>query len=168
MLLSIARATDKQPKLQPDFDLDKYLGGWYEIYRSKSARFEGDNLFESYRKEQPNQIQMNFMHKVNGINDQGTGVADIDPHSPARWSVTLRRYFFPRFIKFDYEVIETDYYNYAIVFSRNVFMGVVKSEFVWILSRHKTLDDKTVNHCFEVIERETGITRNELERAKQQ
>jgi lipocalin len=41
----------------------------------------------------------------------------------------------------DYQVWETDYDNYSIVYScTQIVPGILKSEVTWILSRSKTLD----------------------------
>ncbi len=159
---------DPQPiKLQEYMDIDKYQGKWYEIYKSKNVGFEGDYLWETYKKEAPNKIAMHFCHVVKGKEDQGDGVATFDPARPAQWSVNIKKYFFPKFFNFDYRVIETDYDNYSIVISKNQFLKIFKTEYVWIMGRNKVLDPKIVAHCMDIIERETSYKRTDMILAKQ-
>lgn len=39
-----------------------------------------------------------------------------------------------------YDIIETDYQNYALIYSCSKRFGIIKNEFAWILSRSRTLD----------------------------
>lgn len=157
----------EDPKLQENMDINKYLGKWYEIYKSKSVGFEGDYLWETYTKEAPNKISMHFSHVLKGKEDQGDGVATFDPARPAQWSVNIKKYIFPRLFTFDYRIIETDYSNYSIVISKNQFLKIFKTEYAWIMGRDKVLNQKIVDHCMEVLERETNFKRSDLILAKQ-
>lgn len=50
----------------------------------------------------------------------------------------------------DYEVVDTDYTNYALVYSCiNLPLVDYKDEFVWILGRTKSLDIKVINNLKE-------------------
>jgi lipocalin len=44
----------------------------------------------------------------------------------------------------NYNVISTDYKNYALVYSCIPILGVAKDEIVWILGRKKTLDSSII------------------------
>ena len=149
----------KEPKLQDNLAIDRFAGTWHELYRTKNARFEGANLKESYTKVAENKIKIHFEHDVNGIHDEGDGEATFDPARPAQWQVVFHKYFFPRFFPADFRILETDYDNYCIILSKNTYLWVFTTQFAWIMSRHKNLDQKIVEHCFKVIERETGLKR---------
>ncbi len=163
----ISQLQPGDPKLQEYFTIDRYIGLWYEICRSKNITFEGDFLKESYTKDGPTTIGTHFSHVVNGKEDKGEGIATFDPSRPAQWSMKIKKYLFTRLFTFDYRIIETDYDNYSIVLSRNKFLWFFKKEYIWIMGRRKTLDDKILQHCFEVIEKETHHKQDFLEMAKQ-
>jgi lipocalin len=51
----------------------------------------------------------------------------------------------------DYHVWATDYTNYSLVYSCKIFLGVVKYEAAWFLSRTKTLSDADLNNLKSII-----------------
>ena len=47
----------------------------------------------------------------------------------------------------NYNVIDTDYTTYSLVYSCSLsFFGIVKTEVAWILSRSRTLDQTIINN----------------------
>jgi len=118
------------------FDLDRYLGTWYEIARLPH-KFEKDleQVTATYTLRDDGKISV-----VNrGFNtkskewEEAEGKAWIpDPETPAK----LRVSFF-LFFASDYKIIELDQndYAYAMVTSSS-------KEYLWILSRTPQLDEK--------------------------
>ena len=51
----------------------------------------------------------------------------------------------------DYRVLDTDYSNYAVIYSCADILGVAKNENVWILSRDVVLSDNLLNRAKDVI-----------------
>jgi apolipoprotein D and lipocalin family protein len=49
----------------------------------------------------------------------------------------------------NYWVVDTDYENYSLVYSCKSYLGIMKSEAVWFLSRKRTLDDGRVGGLVE-------------------
>ena len=45
----------------------------------------------------------------------------------------------------DYRVLDTDYKNYAVVYSCTDIFGVAKVEMAWILSREQVLEERLMN-----------------------
>lgn len=61
------------PNAQPqqNFDLDRYLGRWYETYRSKSISFEdGECVTAEYSKRDDGQVRV-FNSMQEWINGEG-------------------------------------------------------------------------------------------------
>ena len=51
----------------------------------------------------------------------------------------------------DYRVLDTDYSNYAVIYSCTDLLGVAKIEHVWILSRDVELEDRLMNHAKDIL-----------------
>ena len=47
----------------------------------------------------------------------------------------------------DYRILDTDYSNYAVIYSCTDLLGVAKTEYVWILSRGIELSDDLLNQA---------------------
>ncbi|XP_022344558.1 apolipoprotein D-like [Crassostrea virginica] len=127
-------------KTQDPFDINKYLGDWYEIYKFE-ASFEG----------QQRCIRANYQMKEDGhIRVQNTGIEDgksitaigdgyaPDKNVPAKLEVR----FSDKAPYGKYWVLDTDYENYTFIYSCTDLAGLSHIEFAWILSRTRTLDDK--------------------------
>ena len=138
------------------FDINRYLGKWYEIARMKSFKMESGNCSKAeYSLIDNNNIKVKNTEIRNGITYTAYGVA----------STTVKESVFS--IKFennkglgDYRVIDTDYENYSLIYSCGYFGE--KMEFVWILSRKPNLDENTLNKLISEINNKFNISKNEL------
>ena len=64
----------EQPKLQKDFDLDRYIGRWYEFYRARSLPFQSQDCgTATYVREPGNWIQVNNQEWGIAAQDWPTG-----------------------------------------------------------------------------------------------
>ncbi|KAG5675122.1 hypothetical protein PVAND_005051 [Polypedilum vanderplanki] len=52
-----------------------------------------------------------------------------------------------------YNILDTDYYNYAVIFSCDNYYGVVNGQNLWVLARRKFLEPQYVQKTLEVITR---------------
>ena len=129
---------------QQDFDLTKYLGVWYEIARFDYI-FEKDGVcvqanYTLNPADHSKVIVTNSEYR-NGSFEQAVGEAYIpNQKEPAKILVSFGSPFFA-----PYWVVETDYENYAMVFSCTSLLNVYHYEVAWILSRSRQLDSSIVN-----------------------
>ena len=124
--------TDKS--VVSEFDLEKYLGTWYEIARY-NHRFERGlvGVTATYSMRNDGKIKVvnaGYRDSLNGRFSQVTGKAKIpDPANPAKLKVSFFLFFYG-----DYYVMELDKdYQWAVVGSRT-------DKYLWILSRTPGLD----------------------------
>lgn len=154
------------PKLQEDFQVTRYLGDWYELYRSKNICFEkGSDIIARYGSdpEHPGRMTVTNLQTLdNGKIDTITGYAvRKSPDAPAS-DLIVR---FNWFLRGRYKIIRTDYDTYSIVYSsRKILFGLLKKEYCWILARKRESihDTNLIDNLFATIEEETGMTRDEF------
>jgi apolipoprotein D and lipocalin family protein len=135
------------------FDLQKYLGTWYEIEKYP-ARFEsgGKCVFAVYTLN-PNgtiQVRNSNIRTETGVYDQIIGSARLaDPTGKqAKLLVTFPTAPVQR--EAPYWVLQTDYDYYAIVWSCTP-TGENNMQFLWYLSRTRNPDDDERSHSREIM-----------------
>ncbi len=155
-----------KPHLQENFDSSRYLGDWYELFRSKSIRFEkGHNIIARYGADpaHPDRITVSNQQTLdNGKTDGISGYAKKRSVDGLASDLTVR---FNWLIRGRYMVVETDYDTYSIVFSqRCVFWGLIQKKYCWILGRKPELgaDEELISKLFAIINEQTGMTRDEF------
>ncbi|XP_028813403.1 apolipoprotein Db [Denticeps clupeoides] len=135
------------PSVQPDFDLQKYLGKWYEIEKLP-ARFERGTCIEAnYSLRPDNTIKVVNVQtrkgKVKSI--EGTAVVQ-DTREPAKLGVSFS-YFTPYS---PYWILSTDYTSVALVYSCTDVLRTFHIDFAWILGRSRILPAETIFHAKQI------------------
>ncbi len=122
-----------------NFELDKYLGTWYEIARLPN-RFEKDlvGVTATYEMRDDGKvavINQGYKNTLDGKLKKATGKARIPDPAKARLEVSFFWIFYS-----DYYILELDTmdYQYALV-------GSSSDNYLWILSRTPKLDEETYN-----------------------
>ncbi len=127
-----------------NFDLERYMGDWYEIARyphSFEKGFVGATI--SYSKNAKGKLDVfirGFKGSFDGKLIEAKGIVDIpDPVLPSKMNLTFFRIF-----RSDYLVLEIHKeYQWAIV--------VGSSKYLWILSRTPQMDEAVYNHLLEKV-----------------
>ncbi|CAF1305321.1 unnamed protein product [Rotaria sp. Silwood1] len=127
-----------------DFDVTKYVGLWYEAYRSNVIFEIGSKCVNAtYTPNSDGTVgvwnqAINFFGKYTSIR----GSARVkDSMEPAALEVIFDN---PN-QKGDYNVLATDYDTYSLVYACRNIPIIGKWEFIWFLSRTKTLEPSVVN-----------------------
>ena len=132
--------SSKNPPLETvnKVDIQKYLGTWYEIARFEHRFEEGcKNVKANYSLKDNGDIKViNSCTQIKtGKKTEATGVAYAVDETNSKLKVSFFRPFYG-----DYWVLMLDEeYKYALVGSPN-------REYLWILSRTKTISDETKNN----------------------
>ncbi len=115
-------------------DIQKYLGTWYEIARYEHFFEKGcSNVTATYTLEDNADIKViNRCDKGDSEMSEAVGVAYAIDASNSKLKVSFFRPFYGNY----WIIMLDDKYNYAVV-------GDPSREYLWILSRTQTLDDKT-------------------------
>lgn len=116
-------------------DINSYKGTWYEIARFEHFFEKGcKNVTATYNLKDENEIEV--INRCTMIEDnkkkEAKGIAYAVDDTNSKLKVSFFRPFYG-----DYWIIDLDEnYNYALV-------GSPSREYLWILSRNKTIDEKT-------------------------
>ncbi|HKL38646.1 MAG TPA: lipocalin family protein [Bacteroidales bacterium] len=135
--LSFCRTVREPLEVEESVNLERYAGKWYEIARLPNRFEKGLKcVTATYKLCEDGRIQViNRGHKIAGPGkvEEAKGVAHLkDKGQPAKLKVT---FFWPFSGK--YWILDLDErYRYALV-------GSPSRKYLWILSRSKTMDEKT-------------------------
>ncbi|XP_059901160.1 apolipoprotein Db [Gadus macrocephalus] len=136
------------PKIQPNFNIEKYLGTWYEIEKLP-ASFERGKCIEANYNTRPDgtiQVLNSQFYKQKFRTVEGTAVIP-DPREPARLKVSFS-YFTPYA---PYWVLTTDYSTVAVVYSCTDVLHLFHIDFAWILSRSRFVQPQTVQYAKQLL-----------------
>lgn len=126
------------PTLQPNFNITKYLGLWYDMVHVTNFYWElgGECDTAQYSASStPGQIVVYNSEVKNGAWSSYKGSATCQTADPAHCGVK----FFPLAPAGDYRIVETDYVTYSIVFSC-IPSGSGHDMWTWILARKNNFD----------------------------
>ena len=154
--------SDKIP-VQPNFNVDRYMGKWYEIARSTNIPLEtGDYVYEAYSLDPAGKISVESEQVIEGKPHKIYQDAYFDKKLPSVWKVKFTNNLLTRMFSFDYKVVETDYSSYAIVYSKNRYMWFFTKEMAWILCRERIVDNDMLEELYRKLEEKTGMKKEDM------
>lgn len=132
------------PPVVDHFNLHRYLGRWYEIERMFNPFQNGDCVIADYSLNPNDTVRVVNSNYIDGVLDVIEGTATPAPGTEGRLNVV-----FPDTRGFqdanrgsgpNYNIVATDYDNYAVVYSCTTFQipgqaSETKLEFSWFLAR---------------------------------
>jgi len=132
------------PPVVDHFNLHRYLGRWYEIERMFNPFQSGDCVIADYSLNPNGTVRVVNSNYIDGVLDEIEGTATPAPGTEGRLNVV-----FPDTRGFtdanrgsgpNYNIVATDYVNYAVVYTCTTFQipgqpQETKLEFSWILAR---------------------------------
>jgi len=167
----IARGACPPVTVQPNFDLNQYMGRWYEMERF-FAIFQvlTDCVTAQYDIQGSNSVSVNNTGYSKFTRDYTTAVGEakvMDPNVPAKLGVK----FFAAQPYGDYWVLSTDYTSYTIVWScteRSVpFFGKWNTQLAWILTRSpEGISDVERTRLISMLQ-QVGINTDKFSRTRQ-
>ena len=122
----------------PTFDVQKYKGTWYELYRVKATNYgQSGNCTVAKYGNHPDGISVWNMEWFGQKPDQTTNDIRGKAYQPDGKSGALKVKFDNFFIpEAPYNVINTDYNSFSLVYSCSLALGFKKYEFLWFLTRN--------------------------------
>ncbi|KAJ8375772.1 hypothetical protein SKAU_G00063520 [Synaphobranchus kaupii] len=130
------------PSVQLNFDIQKYLGRWFEIQKLPTSFEKGKCIDANFSVRTDGSIKVTNSEfrrgKVKSI--EGTAVVQ-DLRQPAKMGISFS-YFTPYST---YWILYTDYVNSALVYSCTDVLRLFHVDFAWILGRARILPVATIN-----------------------
>ena len=132
----------QEPEVVQDFDLEAYLGLWYEIVRDKDTNYEHgicNTANYSIRADGNIRVLNNEWYPDQNVWGGGEGYAfQVDPSADDGY---LKVKFVPTIPAGDYKIIATDYDNYAVIYSCFSLGKLASREYVWVLGRSTEINE---------------------------
>ncbi len=115
------------------FNLDQYLGVWHEQKRDKSILYEyGECIQAGYSRRSDGLINVHNSQFVTSSNK----VDDVKGTAECNGSKCKVGFFL--FRDGDYQIVDTDYTNYSVVYSCATVLFFFRYETTWALTRSTT------------------------------
>jgi len=149
------------PPVQQNFDIEKYTGRWFEYVKFPNffqigarcviANYtlqEGGTVrvvnvaIEKYSLDHNDSPHCPLYRNRIAVGD----AAAVDPSEPAKLEVRFSESGGP---PGKYWVLETDYDNYAVVYSCSPYMSMVSVENAWVLTREKNKAPANLDQIYE-------------------
>ncbi|XP_042366774.1 apolipoprotein Db [Plectropomus leopardus] len=136
------------PKVQPNFNLQQYLGRWYEIEKLPASFERGKCIEANYavRKDGTIRVLNSQFYKDKVRTAEGTAVIP-DLRESAKLGVSFS-YFTPYS---PYWILTTDYTSLSVVYSCVNILYIFHIDYAWILGRSRFLPDETVSYAKELM-----------------
>uniref|UniRef100_A0A146ZT58 Apolipoprotein D n=1 Tax=Fundulus heteroclitus TaxID=8078 RepID=A0A146ZT58_FUNHE len=150
-------------EVQDDFQLEEYMGKWYEIEKLPAYFAEGKCIEADYLLKKDGTVQVVNSQVVDGERMAAEGIAKVmDEDEPAKLGVS-----FTSFTPYSpYWVLKTDYTNVTVVYSCTDVFNVFHLDYAWILSRSPSLPEETVQDAKDLLISE-GIDVSAMEPTEQ-
>ena len=147
----------KNIKIHQNFQFSKYLGTWYEIMKSKSVLYleKGTCGIDNITYIDDKTSQIHWTELVDGSYREMNQILICDSKS-----AQCNAKFFSIFPGADYRIIDTDYLNYAVVYSC-LGIGIYHVEMLWVMGRNSVLTDDYMMKVKDVV-KELDFTEEDL------
>ena len=153
--------TIKRPQ-EAKFDLNQYLGKWYSIATSKSfGAKKGECSTADYSIRDDGSIRVfNAELLADGTINSVDATAYQNPSDSFKLGIKFSK-FQPDWLLADYEIVETDYTNYALIYCcTNLFLA--RKETVFILSRTPVMEEKSLERLFKKLDSDFDLKRETI------
>ncbi|KAJ1527796.1 hypothetical protein ONE63_007747 [Megalurothrips usitatus] len=154
-------------KVMPGFDVSKYLGKWYEAERYFAIfEFAGKCVTGNYTVDEEGRIAIvnHQTSALTGIQSTIEGEVKLVSRSDDA-KLTVRFPSLPLTLDVPYWVLDTDYDNYAVVWSCSNF-GIFSTRNAWILTRHREPPLDVMERAYNVVDK-NGVSRAYFTRTDQ-
>lgn len=149
------------PKLthkENTFDIKAYEGVWYEQVRNSDFFIEkGECALDDLTIIDENEYKVlnTEISKDGSMNERHASMRLYDKKNPFNYGIK----FFEMQPRADYQIFDTDYKKFAIVYSCTNLL-FAKYELIWIMSRETQMTEDMLENLTVRIEKELGVSRN--------
>lgn len=127
------------PVLQ-GFNVARYLGKWYEIERyDQIAALSTDCVTATYTGNEDGSVKVVNRAEQNGTPVEAIGVAVLADPNATPLEAKLMVSFYNAPYRINYQVLDTDYDTFALVWNCDQVTANTKLESMWVLSRSESM-----------------------------
>ncbi|KAJ8310337.1 hypothetical protein KUTeg_012202 [Tegillarca granosa] len=134
-------------QIQPTFDLNAYLGDWYEIVKFPASFENGQTCAKAHYDLKPDG-HINITNTGKGPHGEKIMANGEAKLVATDGSAKLQLRFAAGTPWGNYWVLDTDYKTYTLIYSCTNMIGISHIEFAWILSRQRTLDQAIMTRLY--------------------
>ena len=142
----LSQGTCPSPALKESFDATKYMGLWYEQARDSSMPWESNDCQQARYSLNADGTVAVHNTQYNPSSDKVEDATAVATFDGAQGQVK----FFWYAPAGDYRVIDTDYENFALVYSCSSYY-VAKSEYIWVLTRERNPDASVIYNALQTL-----------------
>ena len=141
------------PSVKQNFNKDGYFGTWYEQLRDKEVIYEnGICNTANYSLKEDGDVRVRNDELETDTESWGGGTGKAWIKEPEKHEGRLMVKFVPFIPAGEYQILDTDYKSYSVVYTCETMPGVpYKTEYVWVLTREAVPDPSMMSHCLGII-----------------
>ena len=141
------------------FEAERYAGKWYEIKRDKDVWYEqNSDCVTAYYTYHPEElVQKIYVNNGSWKTDTqklsdgylfgvGTDITTAKARFTDKGEGHVQFYWYP---EGNYNVVDTDYDNWALIYGCDNWFGIFWTDNAWILSRTKTMEQSKIDEVEE-------------------
>ena len=143
----------QNPAVVQNFNIDAFLGQWFEIVRDKDCWYEsGTCNTANYSIKEDGDIRVLNNEYYEDEQKWGGGIGSAFVVDPSKDEGYLKVQFEPYIPAGDYKIIGTDYDNYAVIYSCIGLGPLLSQEYVWILARDPVVSEESKQSILNALE----------------
>ncbi|KAG8286599.1 apolipoprotein D-like [Homalodisca vitripennis] len=138
-----------------DFDMDKYLGTWYEAERYVSVLEAGSRCVRTeYTAAKDGRILVanEIQNRLTGIKRILNGEIRSIPKGGADSKLSVKYSTLPYPVETSYTVLDTDYDTYSVVWSCSG-LGLFNTQNAWVMTRERNPSVSTLQMAYAVLDK---------------
>jgi apolipoprotein D and lipocalin family protein len=165
---SIGWCPDKRP--MPGFDMDKYLGTWYEQERYFTVLEAGSRCARTnYTKAIDGRVLVTneITNRLTGIKRVLDGEIREVPKLGEPSSLRVKYSTLPLPMETQYTILDTDYNTYSVVWACSSFGPLVNSQSAWVMTRDRLPSGTILQKAYGILDKHK-ITRTFFVKADQE
>lgn len=169
---SCAVEPNKRPEGIDNFNIESYMGKWYEQYRDNSSPFQsGDCVTATYSLNPNSTVRVENRQYFRDLktDDTDIGNAVCANSTKAACTVSFPNPATPNIPDLgpNYLVYSTNYTDYTIVYSCQGYQNFW-SEFLWVLTREPNPSQEKLDSLYNMVVNDLGYPANRLEKSYQE